>query len=470
MCLPLGGPNCNCLAVYDPVCGCDGVTYSNECEAICAGVSIAHPGECRRPCGGLTPLPPCDGGEFCKFPPGACNDPSVQGFCTEIPQACPDVWMPVCGCDGVTYGNDCEADAAGVSIAHPGPCVPNCAATRRLANAAAVYHPGIPVGVQIALTLPAGVVAVALEDAPPAGWVVSNISNGGFFDAANGKVKWGPFFAPSIPQAVSYMATPPNDTVGPHCFTGAVSLDGANQEICGEACLGPACPLMAADVPHENCDSCNAGVCTTCTNGACRDYRISLCELIGYACAWLTGCHDDLSGVTRAAFIWRSGECYCWDDAEENWFPAACAAGIGGCCDNSPGLRIGDGGSATIRVGSAGKILADGERGARSRRVLGPSALVSVNVLAPDNAMSMALEIIVPSGWAVSQISDEGKWDAGRRKVKWGPFMDSADRTVSFVVEPTTSRQIPWSNRSGLAAEFRGTVSFDGANQPINAR
>ena len=37
----------NCFAVYDPVCGCDGVTYGNSCEAIFSGgVTSYVAGEC----------------------------------------------------------------------------------------------------------------------------------------------------------------------------------------------------------------------------------------------------------------------------------------------------------------------------------------------------------------------------------------------------------------------------------------
>ena len=97
------------------------------------------------------------------------------------------------------------------------------------------YTPQIAVSVTIAVTPDASVSSYAVEDAPPAGWTVSGIDNGGSWDSVNEKVKW-PFFD-NTPRTLGYQATPPVGTTADKTFAGTVSFDGASAAIGGRSTI-----------------------------------------------------------------------------------------------------------------------------------------------------------------------------------------------------------------------------------------
>jgi hypothetical protein len=76
-------------------------------------------------CGGFVG-PWCGPNEFCQKPTGVCFKVEALGKCVAKPEVCilhkGVLYIPVCGCDGVTYRNNCERMKAGVSEKHRGKC------------------------------------------------------------------------------------------------------------------------------------------------------------------------------------------------------------------------------------------------------------------------------------------------------------------------------------------------------------
>jgi len=120
-----------CTMEFAPVCGCDGKTYATTCVASRVGVSVAQQGACAgdsgsgiaegKTCGTRGVHGDCAAGLYCAYR-SQCGATDAGGICSKKPQACTREYLPVCGCDGRTYANKCEAAHAGTSVAKAAEC------------------------------------------------------------------------------------------------------------------------------------------------------------------------------------------------------------------------------------------------------------------------------------------------------------------------------------------------------------
>lgn len=97
----------SCEATVQPVCGCDGVTYTNYCNLLYARVRPSALGPCE-----CNVNDDCDPSEYCNAI--TCDGP---GTCTTAPTSCTAGPGNLIGCDGQTYDSVCDAASNGVRVA-----------------------------------------------------------------------------------------------------------------------------------------------------------------------------------------------------------------------------------------------------------------------------------------------------------------------------------------------------------------
>ncbi len=262
----------------------------------------------------------------------------------------------------------------------------------------------------------------AIEETPPAGWTVSNISDGVLY---SGIIKFGPFFD-NTARTLTYDVTPPATATGDNTFAGTASQDGVSTAVAGQTVIS-ACPL------YHPAD----------TN---KDFVISMDELTAYGAAWKKGTAWSiepnpipLDYVIRAATLWKKGGKY-KIDFTAGTYPACW-------------LTVSKRSARTDRDGESSAV-----RHLPEVYKAGEAFEVSVSVTPASGVDAYGIEDQIPLGWTASGMNEGGSFDAAAFKVKFGPFITDQAKTLTYQVTPLADAK--------GAYTFAGTASFDGTDSP----
>lgn len=298
------------------------------------------------------------------------------------------------------------------------------------------YFAGKPVEVTLKAAPPAQSGSYGIEDHPPKGWVVGAISGGGSWDPVHGAVKFGPFLD-AEPRSLRYIVTPPDTAVGNVAFKGVASFNGTSSPIGGASVMTDAGGLHPADRSPA-------------------DWSLNLDEVTAYGATWRTGGKWPVAPnpipidyVTRAGALWRGGEAYLLD-------PSAGRAPVWWVNPTSAGPR-----PTELNLDLPPDQLASNLDAVRVRRSFAAAEVVPapeggynllVRLMPGDGVRAYAVEMAFDPKAGLSGASDGAVVDADLGVVRWGPFYDGENRTLTARLG---------SGPAG-AVLLKGVASFDG--------
>jgi hypothetical protein len=110
--------------------------------------------------------------------------------------------------------------------------------TRTIQRLPTCYLPGEPLVLTVEVSPASGAAGYALEIICPQNGEVSEINDGGVWNAAEGKVRWGPFLD-DAPRELEFRMIPTSFSDALLRFSGVVSVDGQSEPIEGDLVVRP---------------------------------------------------------------------------------------------------------------------------------------------------------------------------------------------------------------------------------------
>ena len=329
--------------------------------------------------------------------------------------------------------------------------------TRQLPSS---YSPDQPLAVTNRVQPGPGTSLTLIQDTPPRGWTVSQISHGGAYDQALGQVKWGPFLD-DFERVLTYSLTPPHAASGTVLFAGVALFDGASFSISGAASLTKQ-KADSGTVLRQSAACYTPGIPVIVTNRVSPDADVTAYGVVenvppGWSVldAGIGSWNPAMGRQTWGPFF---------DNAPRELTYVLLPPSLGSTTVTFSGNATF--GANTVQIGGAAilpgcpTVGGTASRVAQASFVPGSSVDVSVQLQPQPGVAIYFLEETVPPGSSPDGIGQNGLFDSQSGKIKWGPFVDDLPRTLTYRLTTPAG--------AGPALGLAGVAYFDGSPSTVD--